>query len=166
MGFFGAVFAALTMFWQYHVGGLALGIPFMIFVAIGLAATYVLRLPGVGIVPSKQAERVIMWSSAAEGVGLFLAANLVINIHRPDLLLPAMALIVGLHFLPIAFSTSFRPYYVLGAALILAAIVGMVVRAPTGGKVAGLVAAFGLWAAAMLALRRDWLAKRGSSAAV
>ena len=41
--------------------------------------------------------------------GLLLAFNIVINLHRPDLLLPSMALVVGLHFLPIAFAAGFVP---------------------------------------------------------
>lgn len=166
MSFFGAVFAALTMYWQCHVSGLALAIPFAGFAAIALAAAYVLRLPGTGITPSKRAERAIMWSTIGEGVGLFLAANIVVNIHRPELLLPAMALVVGLHFLPIAWAAPFRPFYLLGGALILAAIAGFILAAPTGGMVAGLMAALGLWTAAIVAVRRDWLAKRASRVAV
>jgi hypothetical protein len=49
-----------------------------------------------------------------------------------------MALVVGAHFLPIAFAASFRPFYLLGAALILAAIAGFVVRTPAGGEIAAL----------------------------
>lgn len=59
-----------------------------------------------------------MWSTIGEGIGLFLASNIVINLHRPDLLLPSMALVVGLHFLPIALATHLRPFSVLGAALL------------------------------------------------
>lgn len=161
MGFFGSVFAALTLSLQYHVAGAALAVPFVAFAAIGLAAVYVLRLPGAGIAPSERAGRVIMWSSIGEGVGLFVAANLVMNLHRPELLLSAMALVVGLHFLPIAYAAPFRPFYVLGGALILAAIAGGVVAAPIGGAVAGLAAAGALWLAALLAVRRDYRARCG-----
>lgn len=164
MGFFGSVFAALTLSLQYHVTGAALAIPFVVFAAIGLAAAYVLRSPGVGIAPSERAGRVIMWSSIGEGVGLFVAANLVMNLHRPDLLLPAMALVVGLHFLPIAYAAPFRPFYVLGGALILAAIAGFILRGPVAGSVVGLAAAVALWTAATLAIRRDWHARRQSAA--
>ena len=160
MGFFAAVFAALTLHWQWHVSGLALAIPFAIAAPVALAANYVIRLPGEGIKPSERTARAIMWSSIGEGVGLFLAANIVINLHRPELLLPAMALIVGLHFLPIAYAASFPPFYMLGAALIVAAVAGSVVHAPMGGAIAGLAAASGLWLAAAAAVRRDWRAKR------
>jgi hypothetical protein len=162
MSFFGAMFVALTLYWQWHVTGLALAIPFIAFAAIALAAVYVIRLPGAGIVPSERAERAIMWSSIAEGIGLFLASEIVINLHRPELLLPAMALVVGLHFLPIAYAAAFRPFYLLGTALVLAAFAGFVVRAPAGGAIAGIAAASALWIAAIIAVRRDWRAKQAA----
>ena len=166
MSFFGAAFAALTLYWQYGVVGFALAIPFLVFAALAFAAAYVLRRPGTGLVPSPRAERALMWASIGEGVGLFLAGNIVMNLHRPDWLLQAMALVVGLHFLPIAWAARFRPYFILGAALVLASIAGFSVPAPLGGAVAGLMAALALWTAALHAVRRDSLAKDGSLAVV
>lgn len=160
MGFFGAVFAAVTLAWQYQVTGLALAAPFLVFASIALVATYVLRLPGTGMVPSERAGRVIMWSSIGEGVGLFIAANIVQNLHRPELLLPAMALVVGLHFLPIAAAAPFRPFYGLGGTLIVAAVAGVLIAPPLGGAIAGFAAAAALWIAALLAIRRDWRVRR------
>jgi hypothetical protein len=37
-----------------------------------------------------------------EGLGIFIAVNLVINLGHPDLVIPAIALVVGLHFYPMA----------------------------------------------------------------
>jgi len=160
MSFFGAVFAALTMFWQWQVSGLTLALPFIVFAAIAFAASCVIRSPGDGINPSERVERILMWSSIGEAIGLFLASNIVINLHRPDLLLPSMALIVGLHFLPIAYVALFRPFYILGTALILCAIAGVLLGAPTGGSLAGLTSACALWIAAAIAVRRDWRSKQ------
>lgn len=162
MSFFGAVFASWTLYWQWHWTGAALAFPFLGFVLIGLVARQVIRAPGDGIKPSSRETRAIMWSSIGEGLGLFLAANLVINLHRPDLLLPSMALVVGLHFLPIAFVAGFRPFYLLGTALIVAAMAGFLVGAPTGGAFAGFMAATALWAASAIAVHRDWSAKGGN----
>jgi hypothetical protein len=159
MSFFGAVFASLTLYWQWHLSGFALATPFLGFVLIGFAARYVIRSPGEGVKPSPKEERAIKWSTIGEGVGLFIASNIVINLHRPDLLLPSMALVVGLHFLPIAFAADFLPFYALGAALIIAAIAGFIIGAPMGGAVAGFMAASALWLASGMAVRRDWLAK-------
>ncbi|MGC5749299.1 hypothetical protein J4P41_11795 [Gluconobacter sp. NFX36] len=71
-----------------------------------------------------------------------------------------MALVVGCHFLPIAFAGGFRPFYVLRATLIVVATAGFLVGVPMGGEVAGLMAAGALWLASGIAIRRDWLAKR------
>ena len=160
MGFFGAMFLALTMHWAWHISGLALALPFLVFLLIASAAAYVIRLPGEGITPSAKAQRAIMWSTMGEGAGLFIAANLVVNLHRPDLLLPAMALVVGLHFLPIAFAAAFPPFHILGSALILAALAAFALGAPANGPIAGLSAAAALWIAAGIAVRRDWRSKR------
>lgn len=162
MSFFGAVFASLTLYWQLNVTGSALALPFLGFALIGLAATRVIRTPGEGITPSPKEERAITWSTIGESVGLFLASNIVINLHRPDLLLPTMALIVGLHFLPIALAAGFQPFYVLGGALIAIAVIGFVAGQPWGGVMAGSAAAGALWTAAGLAVRRDRTAKRAT----
>lgn len=164
MSFFGSVFAALTLYWQWHVAGPLLALPFLVFALIAVAAALVIRLPGTGIVLPEKAGRVIMWSSIGEGVGLGLVANVLINLHRLDLLPPAMALIVGLHFLPIAVAAAFRPFWLLGGALILAAAAGFILPAPTGGEVAGLAAALALWVASLMAVVRDRRAKRLSAA--
>lgn len=142
------------------MSGAALAWPFAVFAAVGLAAVRVIRLPGRGVVPSARAGRAILWSSAAEGVGLFLAFNVVLNLHRPDWRLPAMALVVGLHFLPIAFAARFRPYGALGAALVASAAAGFAVGGTAGGRIAGVAAALALWVAALAAVARDRRAKR------
>ena len=164
MGFFGALFAALTLAFQLHWSGPILGLPFLGFALIALAAAQVLRRPGEGVVPSKQAEKAIMWSSIGEGVGLFVAADLVVNLGHAELLLPAMAIVVGLHFLPIAYAAPFRPFYLLGGALLGAGALGFILAGPAGGEVAGFAAAAALWAAAALAIRRDARAKSAAPA--
>lgn len=161
MSFFGAVFAAMTLGLQLHVSVPVLLLPFIAFALIAFAAHRVIRLPGEGVAPSERAGRVIMWSSIGEGIGLLVASTIVTNLHRPDLLLPAMALIVGLHFLPMAWVIPFRPFAVLGGALLLAAALGFGFAQPLGGAIAGFAAALALAGAALLALRRDLRAKAG-----
>ncbi len=75
-----------------------------------------------------------------------------------------MALVVGLHFLPMAWAIPFRPFAVLGGALLLAAAFGFGLAQPLGGAVAGFAAALALTAAALLALHRDRRAKAGTAA--
>lgn len=155
MSFFGAFFAALTLGFQLHWTGIALGLPFLGFVAIAGAAALALRLPGQGIVLSDKAERVIMWSSIAEGIGLFLAAQITISLGHREMLLPAMALVVGLHFLPMGWGLPFRPYAVLGSALVMAAAAGFAIGGVAGGGVAGFAGCIALWVAAILAAGRE-----------
>lgn len=163
MSFFGSLFASMTLYWQFDITGFALVVPFAAFVVIGLVAIRVIRQPGDGIVPSEKAERAITWSSIGEGIGLFLVSNIVINLHHAELLLPAMALVVGAHFIPIAFAARFLPFYALGAALLLSALIGFIVAAPLGGAISGFMAAAGLWIASMVAVRRDERFKRSSA---
>lgn len=160
LSFFGSVFVALTMYWQWHVTGIALALPFIVFAILGSLAIYAIRLPGGGDALSEKTQRVIIWSSMAEGLGIFIGINVVINLHRPEWQLPVMALVVGLHFLPIAFSASSRRLYALAAAMITSAAVGFVVAAPAGGEIAGIAAAATLWIAACLGVASDLRSKQ------
>ena len=99
----------------------------------------------------------------AEGIGLFIASTIVANLHRPEWQLPVMALIVGLHFQPIAFAASYPPFYMLAGVLIASAIIGVVAAAPTGGEIAGVMAATSLWIAALFGVARDWRSKKASA---
>jgi len=159
MGFFGAVFAALTMRLQWQLGAAMLASPFIVFLIIAAGAIHTIGLKGNGIVLSERTRKALMWSSIGEGIGIFLASNVVNNLHRPDLLLPAIALVVGLHFLPIARAAAFRPFYLLGAFLVLSSVIGFLVAAPVGGDIAGIAAALSLWIASTAAISRDRHAK-------
>ena len=156
MSFFGAVFLALALAWHWHVSSPALILPFLVSVAIGVAAVYVLRQPGSGNVLSARAKRILVWASTGEGIGIFVAINIVMNLHRPEWRLPAMALVVGLHFLPIAYGASFRVFYALGAALIAIALIGFALPMQLGGELAGVGATTCLWIASVIVVRRDW----------
>jgi len=163
MGFFGTVFAALTMAWQWHVPGLGLLVPFAVFLLICLAAAIVIRHPGEGLKPSPATERALVWSSAAEGIAIPVALILLANLHRSEWALPAVALIVGLHFVPIGMAARFAPYLGLALILMMAGAMGFAFAPPLGGEIAGVASGFALWAAASMAVRRDLKAKQRSS---
>lgn len=55
----------------------------------------------------------MLWSSIGEGIGLFLVNQLLINLGHSDLIVSAMALVVGLHFIPIAY---WAPFHQLGGS--------------------------------------------------
>jgi hypothetical protein len=88
-----------------------------------------------------------MWSSMGEGIGLFLASNLIVKLHHEAWLLPVMALVVGAHFVPIALAAAYRPFMMLGIGLMLAAVVGFVMPSPMGGAMTGFLSAAALWSA-------------------
>ena len=159
MSFFAAVFASTTLLLQLQWSGLDVGLPFIGFAAVAIAATLVIRLPGAGFVRPEGSGRVMMWSSMGEGVGLFVVANALANFGHQEMLLPAMALVVGLHFIPIAYWAPFRQLYVLAAVIILGGITGLLVDQPAGGMIAGFTAAAALALASIAAVRRERLAK-------
>lgn len=87
-----------------------------------------------------------------EGLGIGLIVFVCARLGRPELIPASVALVVGLHFFPLA--TLFRVplYHVTGAALCLVAVVTPIVAVPSGVQavawqvVPGLGAAVILWA--------------------
>ncbi len=98
--------------------------------------------------------RVVSIWSAVEGVAMFLAANILINLHLSGLLMPVFAVIVGLHFLPLARGFPAPLYYATGAALILAGLAAMMLPEPIRPLATGLAAAIILWISAILDVNR------------
>ncbi len=159
MSFFGAVFASMTLLLQLKCSGLELGLPFIGFAGIAIAALLAIRLPGEGFARPEGSGRVMLWSSIGEGIGLFIVAHFLANLGHVELLLPAMALVVGLHFIPIAYWVPFRQLYILAAVIILGGIIGLSIHQPKGGVIAGFTAAAALALASIAAIRRERSAK-------
>lgn len=157
MGFFGAVFFGMAIIPEAGWRSPLLLVPLVVFIL--LAALAIARFRAGRATPSAnpRAGTVIGWSSAAEGVAIPIAATLLGNMGRSDLLLPAIALIVGLHFFPIAYAVPFPRFYLLGAALVAVAVLGGVLPHPAGWIVAGLGASAALWLASAVALDRTGL---------
>jgi hypothetical protein len=62
----------------------------------------------------------------AEGLGIFVGINSVINLGYPDLVIPTIALVVGLHFFPLAKVFKRTVDYYLASWATLIAILGFV----------------------------------------
>ena len=62
----------------------------------------------------------------AEGLGIFVGINIVINLGYPDLVIPTIALVVGLHFFPLAKVFKRTVDYYLASWATLVAILGFV----------------------------------------
>lgn len=162
MSFFGAGFAtwASVLLAGWASPTLALG-P-LVFLAVAVVASLKIRRTAKGAYsPSPGAARVMSLSSAAEGVAIPIVALTLANTGHAKATLPGIALVVGLHFLPMAWAIPFRFFYVLAAVLIMTACAGFLFSQPGGSILVGYVAALTLWIASVLALRRGPRATRG-----
>jgi len=97
--------------------------------------------------------RVVGIWSAIEGVAIFVTANVLVNLHRSDAVMPAIAIIVGLHFFGLAKGIPVRLYYATGAALVVVGAIA-VVAPPWHMPIAlGVTAAVALWASGVALVR-------------
>ena len=105
---------------------------------------------------SRRAKRIFHIVNAAQWVRVFIGANLLSRNGLSVWIVPMVILVVGLHFLPLAFVFSNYPDYVTGAALMLLAV-AYPLAAPSGpaDPVGSLGAGLILWASAVWALRRS-----------
>ncbi len=97
--------------------------------------------------------RVVGIWSAIEGVAIFVTANVLVNLHLPDAVMPAIAIIVGLHFFGLAKGIPVRLYYATGAALV--AIGAIALAAPLWHMplALGVTAAVVLWLSGVALVR-------------
>jgi hypothetical protein len=94
-----------------------------------------------------------LWSTI-EVVALLITANLLEKLHRPDLMMPCGAIIVGLHFFPLARGIPVRLYHATGAGLVIVGLAGLLLPATDRAIVVGMGAALVLWATALLIVLR------------
>lgn len=109
---------------------LTYGVPLAVAVAITAAC-----LRGRVAEPETDEERrrrgrLVGIASAAEGVAIFIVVNVLVNVGLRDEVAPAIALIVGLHFLPLARWLPARPYYVTAATLAALGLGGFLIQSP------------------------------------
>ena len=126
-------FAVLWFVWGLSalspINGLWLLLPFAVSGAMMAAA---MRLPlKASAADRRRIGRIVGWASAAEGIAIFLAANVLINLGLPGYVVVATLAIVGLHFLPLAYFLRVPAYYVSAAALTGLAALGCTIGADT-----------------------------------
>jgi hypothetical protein len=96
-----------------------------------------------------------------EGVGCGIVVALAVHFHRQEMIAPGIALVVGVHFLPLARLLSFRIYYWVGAAIIVCATLAVLLfRAEAVTGVAGAGTGIVLWITAIYCVRRSRLFSR------
>jgi hypothetical protein len=89
--------------------------------------TKVKQLPAIVASPAlqkreAQAGRTFIIVNVIQGVAMFVAANVLINLKMAEYVSPVVALIVGLHFIPLAFSMRVPRHLVLAGLMCLLAI--------------------------------------------
>jgi hypothetical protein len=109
-------------------------------IVAGVDASRIMRLVGV-------------WS-AVEGIAIGVAVNVLGYFHNSRLIGPVVGLIVGLHFLPLAYVMRLRTCVLTGLALITFSLLAMVLPDPWPLPVVGLSAAPILWVTGFIILRR------------
>jgi hypothetical protein len=124
-------------------------------IAVAISAGVVLlarQAPGLTQAPPHVRRLVRMWS-AVEGIAMLAATIALANLGRQDAIMPVFAIIVGLHFLPLAKGIPVRLYYATGALLIVLGAMGLANPA-FSPAVLGWTAAAALWASALHLTRR------------
>jgi FtsH-binding integral membrane protein len=95
----------------------------------------------------RRIARVVMWASAGEGIAIVAAVNALNWVGLPDYAICALAVIVGLHFVPLARGIpNARFYNITAVALVALGVAGCVIPPAQRGLVVGTVAAMILWA--------------------
>lgn len=89
--------------------------------------------------------RVVGVATALELAAIFITEKALMNLHLPTALMPAVVIIVGLHFFPLARGIPVPLYYRTGGALVAAGLVALLLP-PSGRAIAsGIAAAVILW---------------------
>lgn len=96
--------------------------------------------------------RLVGIASSGEFIAIVLAVIVLQKLHAPDDIMPVVAIIVGVHFLAIAWGIPARLYYATGALLIAVGILGLFVGEFTRPLVVGVGAACILWLTAVILL--------------
>ncbi len=98
--------------------------------------------------------RVIAWSTTAEAIAILLVVNVFRNAGLGDVILPGIAAVVSLHFIPMGLAANLRRFQALTIAMMAAAVAGFAIRGTVGTAVTGLGAALTLWLGGIFALQR------------
>lgn len=82
--------------------------------------------PKIEIVENPKKEKLYWIVFIAEGVAILLVKNILVNIHQDELFIPCLALIVGVHFFPLAKVFDRKFDYFIGSFTTLIAIIGII----------------------------------------
>jgi hypothetical protein len=101
----------------------------------------------------KRRDQIFHLVNAGQWVLILIVGNVLVNLGRSQWVIMAAILIIGLHFLPLAWLFAYVPHYVTGTALVLWAIGFPVLsKAGPGAPIGCLGAGVILWTSALYAL--------------
>jgi hypothetical protein len=149
------IFAALWGVAAITVGGLP---EWLAFGPVALSAALLLwgsRQPvGTGNpIEGKHVGRVVAVATAIELVAILVTQALLAKLHQPTAMMPAVAIIVGLHFLPLARWIPVPLYYRTGGALVAAGLMALVLPPADRAIWTGAAAALILWTSGIMLVR-------------
>jgi hypothetical protein len=91
--------------------------------------------------------------NAGQWLLILVLGNVLANLGRSDLVVPAAMLIIGAHFIPLGRIFDYKPHFVTGAALMATALLCPVLHSwSTVGPVGYLIAGAILWTSALWAV--------------
>ncbi len=136
----------------------ALGLPLWLFVVPAVfsaaIAWWCLARAGDMAAPPPEVARDIgrivgLWSTV-EAVLIAIAVIVLVRLGRPELIAPIVAVIVGLHFIPLAHTLGVQPYYWTAAGLVVVAAVALALPLRPTLAVAGVGAAAVLYVTSLV----------------
>lgn len=139
------------------VTGIVIGVLALVLIALA-CATYRQHAPALAVaLPSAQGVRAKRVFNLVNAGQWLLIAVLAMGLNRLGLaiwVIPMIIIVIGLHFLPLAYVFAYRPHYLTGAAFLLLGVAypQLAPRGPldpAGFLGAGLI----LWASAMWAIK-------------
>lgn len=150
------IFAAL-----WGVAGIMVGhLPaWVAFVPIAISGALLMWASGhpVGTgdpVAGSHVGRVVAIATALEIIAILITEKVLITLHLPAALMPAVVIIVGLHFFPLARGIPVPIYYRTGGALVAVGLVALLLPPPAGAIVSGMAAALILWSSGIVLVTR------------
>jgi hypothetical protein len=147
----------------WWVAGLVAGHQFIGLAAIGPAISAVMILaararlkgaPPIDAAERKRRGRIVGWAAGLEGLAIAIVGNVLILRGLGQYAFPAVAVIVGLHFLPLAKLLPVRVYYLSAALLVAVGVGGLAVNAADRPFMVGTLSAITLWLTCLLLLTR------------
>jgi hypothetical protein len=156
MGGFGAAWLAMGMAGAGVSVAVALAIVVPVFVLIAALGTVARRrlpkMAGAETPEKKQRMRVFAVVNVVEWLAIFGTVNLLRNLHLEGWVIPAIVLIVGAHFLPLARIFQARQHRTTGVALMLCAAMALVLPGSVRDVAECVAAGVILWVSAAGAL--------------